>query len=282
MAVGAIRPADAPRTGEVYIRESGSPDSPAIVFVHGGGPSGRMWETHLAELAARFHCLAPDLPGFGLSHDLAPLSLVETADLLAELIADRVPTRRAHIVGLSYGGSVVLAMLDRHPGRVERAVIDGAAVLPLWGGWGDRLVQAGAIAVSPVVATQLVRSFLRRVGLGPLGETLRGASPAAFRRAYVEGFTAPLTRAVLEAPCPTLLVAGEKEGTVRASNAALAALMPHATALVVPGLGHAWFAWRRELHVRMVEAWLCGEPLPAELVTEPPSAPAVERVMRLL
>ena len=271
-----------PGTGEVYIRESGRSGSPAIVFVHGGGPSGRMWEAHLAGLAARFHCLAPDLPGFGLSHDLTPLSLGETSDLLAQLIEDRAPTRRAHVVGLSYGGSVVFAMLDRHPGCVERAVIDGAAVLPLWGGWGDRLIQAGAIAVSPIVATRLVRSFLRRVGLGPLEETLRGASPAAFRRAYVEGFTAPFTRAVLEAPCPTLLVAGEKEGTVRASNAALAELMPHATARYVRGLGHAWFAWRRELHVAIVQAWLGGEALPPELVLEPPSAPAVERVLRLL
>jgi pimeloyl-ACP methyl ester carboxylesterase len=87
---------------------------------------------------------------------------------------------------------------------------------------------------------------------------------------------------VLEARCPTLFVAGEKEGTVRASNAALAALMPHATACFVPGLGHAWFAWRHDLHVRMVEAWLADEPLPTELVPEPPSPPAVERVLRLL
>jgi pimeloyl-ACP methyl ester carboxylesterase len=282
MAVGSSGPPHTLGAHDVYVHESGAPGRPAIVFIHGGGPNGRMWATHLATLAARFHCLAPDLPGFGLSHDLASLSLAATADLLAELIHERVPTRRAHIVGLSYGGSVVVAMLDRHPGCVDRAVIDGAAVLPVWGGWGDRLVQAAAFAVSPIVATGLARSYLRRVGLGELGETLRGAAPAAFRRAYREGFTAPLTRAELEAPCPTLLVAGEKEGTVRASNAALATLMPHATACFVPGLGHAWFGWRRDLHVRMVEAWLGGEPLPAGLVPEPPSARAVERVLRLL
>jgi pimeloyl-ACP methyl ester carboxylesterase len=282
VAVESVASTGTRGSGDVYVHESGVPGRPAIVFVHGGGPNGRMWRGHLERLAARFHCLAPDLPGFGLSHDLAPLSLAETADLLAGLIEDRVPTRRAHVVGLSYGGSVVFAMLDRHPGHVERAVIDGAAVLPLWGGWGDRLVQAGAIAVSPFVASSAARSFLRRVGLGPLGETLRGAAPAAFRRAYSEGFTAPLTTALLAAPCPTLLVAGEKEGTVRASNVALAALMPHATAWFVPGLNHAWFAWRGELHIRMVEAWLGGEALPAGLVLEPPSAPAVERVRHLL
>lgn len=274
--------AGAPPRAEVYIHESGLAGSPAIVFVHGGGPSGRMWSAHLERLGTQFHCLAPDLPGFGRSHDLGPLSLVETADLLAEIIPDRVPAQRAHIVGLSYGGSVVLAMLDRHPGRVERAVVDGAAVLPTWGGWGDRLVRFGTAAVSPLVDTRLARSLLRRVGLGELADLLRGASPAAFRRAYREGFTAPLTTAVLEAPRPTLFAAGEKEGTVRASNAALAALMPQATACFVPGLSHAWFAWRLDLHIRMVESWLRDEPLPAGLVSEPPSPAAAARVRRML
>ena len=110
---------------------------------------------------------------------------------------------------------------------------------------------------------------------------MRSASPAAFRRSWLEGYTAPISRAELEAPCPTLLVAGEREHA-RESNAALAALMPHATARFVPGLGHAWFIWRRELHIGMVEAWLNDAALPAGLEPEPPSPPAVDRVLRLL
>ena len=58
--------------------------------------------------------------------------------------------------------------------------------------------------------------------------------------------------------------------------------MPHATARFVPGLGHAWFIWRHELHIRMVEAWLNDEALPAGLELEPPSPSAVARVNALL
>ena len=267
---------------DVYVHESGTPGSPAVIFIHGGGPDGRMWHVHLDRLARRFHCLAPDLPGFGRSNHLAALSLGETADLIAQLIEARVPARRAHVVGLSYGGSVVFAMLERHPDRVHRAVIDGAAVLPLWGGWGDRFVQLGTTAISPIVNTRPVATLLSLVGLRELGIELSSASPRAFRRAYKEGFTAPTSRSELGAQCPTLLIAGEKEATVRASNAALAELMPHAIARYVPGLGHAWFGWRPDLHVRMVGAWLTGEALPEELKTEPPSLSAVDRVLRLL
>jgi pimeloyl-ACP methyl ester carboxylesterase len=284
--VTALAPARKPRgisgLDDVYVHESGKPGSPAVVFVHGGGPDARMWHVHLDRLAGRLHCLAPDLPGFGRSNHLPPLSLRETADLIAQLIEARVSARRAHVVGLSYGGSVVFAMLERHPDRVDRAVIDGAAVLPLWGGWGDRFVQLGTTAISPIVNTRSVAALLSLVGLRELGIELSSASPRAFRRSYKEGFTAAASRAELDAQCPTLLVAGEKEATVRASNAALAGLMPHAIARFVPGLGHAWFGWRPDLHVRMVEAWLTGEGLPEELKTEPPSPSAVDRVLRRL
>jgi pimeloyl-ACP methyl ester carboxylesterase len=185
-------------------------------------------------------------------------------------------------VGLSYGGSVVIALLERHPDRIDRAVVDGAAVLPTWGGWGDRFVQLAAMVASPIINTRPAVAFLGVIRLREVGVDLAAASPRAFRRAYLEGFTAPLSRATLEAPCPTLLVAGEKEGTVRASNAGLAALMPHAIARFVPGRGHAWFGWHRELHVRMVEAWLTDADLPSELQLEPPSPSAVDRVLRQL
>jgi len=279
MSAPAVERRATGRLSQIYVDESGDAASPTVVFVHGGGPSGRMWRRHMEWLAGSFHCLAPDLPGFGRSNHLASISLAATADLVAELIGSRVAAGRAHVVGLSYGGSVVLALLDRHPDRIDRAVIDGAAVLS---SWVDPLVVAGAVAVSPIVGSRPVAALLGAVGLGGLGTSLSGASPRAVRRAFREGYTAPLSRKQLEAPCPTLFVAGEKERTVRASNAAFAALMPHALADFVPGLGHAWFAWRLELHVRMVEAWLSGQDLPSGLAPEPPSPEAVERVLRLL
>jgi pimeloyl-ACP methyl ester carboxylesterase len=278
MGATASDPGDTARIHEVFVHESGTPGSPAVVFIHGGGPSGAMWRDHLDRLAGQFHCLAPDLPGFGRSNRLAPISLSHTADLVAELIAARVPARRAHVVGLSYGGSVALALLDRHSEVLDHVVIDGACVLPRW---ADRFIVAAVTVVSPIVNTRFAAAFLRLIGLRDLGVALRSATPAAFRRSWREGYTAPISRAALDAVCPTLLVAGEREHA-RASNAGLAALMPHATARFVPELGHAWFIQRRELHIRTVEAWLAGKELPAELEPEPPSPSAADRVLREL
>ena len=264
----------------MYVHESGTPGSPAVVFLHGAGASGRMWREHQAKLAG-FHCLAPDLPGFGRSNQLPFLSRTVTADLVAELIATRVPARRAHVVGLSWGGALAHTLLDRHPGLVNRAVIDGAGVLTWWAG---RLILAGVTVVSPFLHTRPVTAlFSGIIGMDEVGRAeLRASSPRAFRRAFVEGFTSGVSRVEVSAPAPTLLVAGEKETVVRPANAALASLMPHAVARFAPGLGHGWLARAPELHVRMVEAWLTEQELPSELRPETPAPAAVERLLREL
>ena len=83
-------------------------------------------------------------------------------------------------------------------------------------------------------------------------------------------------------PCPTLLVAGEREQrAIRAANATLAALMPHAQAKFAPGRGHAWLAGDPELHVRMVQDWITSQEVPAELAAETTEWPTL-RVQRLL
>jgi pimeloyl-ACP methyl ester carboxylesterase len=264
----------------MYVHASGDPGSPAAVFLHGAGASGRMWREHMARLTG-LRCLAPDLPGFGRSNHLPFLSRAVTTDLVAELIATRAPSGRAHVVGLSWGGGLAHTLLDRHPGLVDRAVIDGAGVLTWWGG---RLILAGVTAVSPFLHTRPVTGlFARLIGMDEEGRAeLRASSRRAFRGAFAEGFRSGVSLAEVTAPSPTLLVAGEKETVVRPANAALASLMPHAAARFAPGLSHGWLAREPRLHVRMVEAWLTGRELPSELRPEPPSPAALERLLREL
>lgn len=266
--------------GAVSIREDGRPGSPAVVFLHGAGASGGMWRDHMAELSDRFHCLAPDLPGFGRSNHLPPLSLPATAELVADLIRSRIPARRAHLVGLSWGGAIAHNLLEHHPDLIDRVVIDGAGVIP----WAPgKLILAGVAATSPFLHTRAVTAVIGSVvGMDDDGRAdLRAASPRAFRSAFFEGFHPEPPRKELDAPCRTLLVAGESEKAVRRSNAALASVMPDAVARFVPGGGHGWIGRRPELHARLVEAWLTGGDLPAGLAVEPDSPDAVGRLRRI-
>jgi pimeloyl-ACP methyl ester carboxylesterase len=266
-------------SGSVYVHETGQPGLPAVVFLQGAGASGDMWRGHMAELSSQFHCLALDLPGFGRSNHLPPLSRLATAELVADVIRGRVPAGRARVVGLSWGGAITHTLLDRHPELVDGALIDGAGVLS----WrGDKLVLLGIGAVSPFLHTRAVTGlFSRMIGLDAVGRAdLEASAPRAFRRAFMEGFKTPALPVELKASCPVLLVAGEKEAHVRPANAALASMMPNAIALFVPGVGHGWMARQSELHIRMVEAWLTGRPLPSELHEEVPFPTVTERLLR--
>lgn len=253
--------------GELYVHESGTPGAPAVVFLHGSAVSGHMWHEHMARLAD-FHCLAPDLPGFGRSNHVPWRSRTETADLVAELIETRVPQRRAHVVGLSWGGGVAHGLLARRSDVLDRVLIDGAGLLP-W--WANAPFLAGIAAVSPFLHTRPVIAAMSRAVGGLSDEDkadIRVASRRAFRRSFFEGFHVPLTEAELKAPSPVLLVAGERELVVRRSNAALAALMPHAVARYVPGTGHGWLGAKPQLHLAMLEAWLTDAALPDGLAAE--------------
>ncbi len=130
-------------------------------------------------------------------------------------------------------------------------------------------------ALAPFIHTRPVLALFRE-SHDPAD--LRAASRRAFRRGVAECFT---TFAATGAPCPSLLVAGEKESRVRPSNAALAALMPHATAMFAPGLDHCWQRKAPDLHISMVEAWVTGQELPFELRREsPPSSRTLKQLHR--
>lgn len=165
---------------------------------------------------------------------------------------------------------------------LETVVIDGAGGIPYRFG---PLVKLGVDLFSPFLHTRPVLDAIARTfAMDEQGvEDLRRASPEAFRRALNDANAQRMSRAEVETPCRTLLVAGENDlPMVRPSNAALADLMDDAEARFVPGLGHGWIGRNPTLHRRMVAAWIAGTDLPSELRRETTPWPRgrVDRLLR--
>lgn len=102
------------------VRELSAPaDAVPLVLLHGFPVDSRMWDTTVAELPGTRQVLAVDLPGLGGSADVPPgePTLDASADAVAAVLADRGITR-AVVAGLSMGGYVALALLERHPDLV--------------------------------------------------------------------------------------------------------------------------------------------------------------------
>ena len=249
----------------LYVDERGDRGAPAILFLHGGGISSRQWQPQL-ETLTEFHHLAPYLPEQGRSADVAPFTMDHTLKLLMDLISERVPGGRVHLVGLSLGGALALTLLARSPEVVASAMVSGCAVQvgPLLA--RATLASSGLYALFPT--TWLAEQSLKQFGVPAtyhkliFDDLVRTATPAFTRRTVDI-----LVEARAPARAERLLVAvGERE-TAAAKSAARGFVrqISGARGVLVPDGRHVWNLQFPALFTATVRAWVTGAPLPEEL-----------------
>ncbi len=98
------------------IARSGRP----LVLIHGFSFDGRMWDDQFEPFARRFRVVRYDARGFGRSGPPTGEAFDRLEDLKALL--DYLEIERAHIVGLSMGGSIAVEFAIAHPERVGAIV----------------------------------------------------------------------------------------------------------------------------------------------------------------
>jgi pimeloyl-ACP methyl ester carboxylesterase len=224
-----------------------------VLLVHGYGSSTASYAPVMDALAAHMRVLAVDLPGFGKSDrregDYTPDAL---ADVLADVLTQK-GVQRAHVVGHSWGSSVVLAFARRHPDRLDRLVVISGWIydeqlLPImrWArvpGLGEALYGTfyrNAIGerlylnfVDPNLVTQkVVDEVEKQMGL----EGALAAALAAARGMHRFAETEQDYRTIKN---PTLLLWGRDDRGARlAFGERLARELPHAQLVVLPRCGH--------------------------------------------
>jgi len=105
-----------------YVCEN-SREGPVVVLLHGSPGNHRDFYKLAPELARQFRVIVADLPGFGsLSHSIPDYSTRADARYVLELL-DQLQVPRAHFIGFSMGGGVVLNIADIAPERVESIVM---------------------------------------------------------------------------------------------------------------------------------------------------------------
>lgn len=113
--------------------ECGPSDGPLMIFVHGWPGIGLMWRAQMEAFAADgWHCVAPDLRGYGASS--APMAVEtytveEAVSDMAEL-HDALGGEPAVWVGHDWGSIVVGLLAAHHPQRCRRVVLTSWAYFP--------------------------------------------------------------------------------------------------------------------------------------------------------
>lgn len=124
---------------------------PPLVFVHGAGLDGRMWQPQLAGPADEFTVVAWDEPGTGRPSDVpSGFGLADYARCLAAVIDD-LRLGPVHVAGLSWGGTVVLELFRLRPELVRTLVLADT-----YAGWKGSLPPEEVRARVDGLGTQLL------------------------------------------------------------------------------------------------------------------------------
>jgi len=105
-----------------------------LVLIHGSGPGVSAWANWrrvVPGLASRRRVIAPDMVGFGYTDRRAGQRY--TMDVWVRQavgLLDALQLEKVDLVGNSFGGALSLALAIRHPDRVRRLVLMGAAGVP--------------------------------------------------------------------------------------------------------------------------------------------------------
>ena len=111
---------------DVFYREGGRKDAPAILLLHGFPTSSHMYRNLIPALADKYRVIAPDYPGFGQSAAPDRATFKYTFDGYAKLVetfTEKLGVDRYALYVMDYGAPVGFRLAAKHPDRVTALIV---------------------------------------------------------------------------------------------------------------------------------------------------------------
>lgn len=126
----------------VFYREAGSPQAPKVLLLHGFGASSHMFRELMPQLAAKYHVIAPDLPGFGQTTVNPGVKFSYTFDNLAAVIDAFTVAKGMNNYAMyvfDYGAPVGWRLAVKNPAKITAIVSQNGNAYEegLSPGWAD-------------------------------------------------------------------------------------------------------------------------------------------------
>jgi poly(3-hydroxyoctanoate) depolymerase len=251
------------------LRREGTGGAPPLLLCNGIGGAIELWEPFLDALDG-YPVVAFDAPGVGESSVPSyPPTMRGIAGTVAALL-ERLGVGVVDALGVSWGGALAQELAHRHSGRVRRLVLAATGA----GG----LMVPGHPRVMAILATPLrywSPSYLTRVAPTLYGPDILDEPGLLARQRHVRFTRSPSGRGYLfqvlalrrfasglwlhHLRQPTLVLHGQADPIVPAVNARiLAARIPNARLVTVPGGGHLFLLTRAPAMGRLITDFLAG------------------------
>lgn len=247
---------------------SGSP----VVLIHGSGPgvsAWANWRLALPMLARTRRAIAPDMAGFGYTD--RPAGIRYTLDQWVQQAVgflNALDLERVDLVGNSFGGALSLAIAIRHPGRVRRLVLMGAAGVKfeltpgLDAVWGytpsveNMKAIMGWFAFDQSLMSEDLARLRYEASIRPGVQEAWEAMFPAPRQRWIDALASD-EEAIARIPHEALVIHGREDRIVPLSNSArLASLIPRSQLHVFGRCGHWTQIEHGERFVRLVDDFL--------------------------
>jgi pimeloyl-ACP methyl ester carboxylesterase len=245
---------------------------PPLVLLHGFVGDGRStWSSQLDELSDEFTVVAWDAPGAGRSAE-PPISF-RIADYAAclEGFVRALHLDQPHMVGLSFGGIVLLQLFRTRSHLPRTAVLAGA-----YAGWAgslpaevvrDRLQRCLKVADLPpdqfasAMLSSMFSDSAPQAGVARFATSVRSFNRTGFLAMAHSSAEADLRDLLNSVDVPTLLLYGDRDVRAPLHVAhAMHAAIPRSTLVVMPGVGHASPVEAPDLFNREVRDFLRRSP----------------------
>jgi len=245
----------------IHYTEYGNKSAPLMVFIHGGGVSGWMWDQQIRYFV-NYHCLVPDLPEHGGSRG-SLFSINESAIQLAELIAEKGKGKTVIVIGFSLGAQVLIAMLSKIPDVIDYAMINSALVKPIS---YKKLLLRSIIWTHPLIKIkafskiQAKSMYIDDNYFEIYYQESCGISKEAFVRVLDENLSFSIPQNFKNVSSRILVTVGEKErGMMKKSYEDLVNSNSNCKGVIFPNVGHGISLAEPEYFNEFVKNWLSDE-----------------------
>jgi pimeloyl-ACP methyl ester carboxylesterase len=241
---------------KVWVLENGG--GALLLYLHGFADVHSVRESWLPfheRLAQRARVIAPAHPGCAQTDENKDIDAIEDVVFHYLEVLDALKLRQFDLVGVCVGGWIAAEIAARHPEKIRRLVLIGAAGLFVEGALiGDIFMMAQAERGSSYAslremlfasANQPNALDLFPDGMGEMEDELRRyqmlrfSSRIGFKPPYF--YNRPLRNRLHRITSPALVIWGEKDNFVpRSHGETYAKLLPNCSELkTIPGAGHS-------------------------------------------
>jgi 3-oxoadipate enol-lactonase len=238
---------------------------PPLVLFHSLLSDRASFERVVPKLSDRFRVIVPELPGFGQSEAVRG-GLAEVAGRMADAVTDWAGDEETIVLGNGYGGFVALQMAIDHPKVAGRLVLaDCGAAFSEPGRQAFRNMASAAKAKGLSAITDVAMRRLFAAEFQERNPDLMRDRREAFLRTDLDVFQQAcdalagldLRPRLSEVKVPVLVLVGEHdEATPPPMSHELAAGLPDARLLVLPGCAHVPQLQSPELFLDAIDGFL--------------------------